>query len=257
MEPRSIFLATALLAALIPRQVPTADSPVELDHVILWTAPGAPERAALERLGFRIAPNVNRHDGQGSASATVEFVNGFFEMIWPDSSVPVEPGREILRTKFRQRMEWRSTRFSPVGVNLRRTSATSDSLPFPTYPLTSAWLPPGSAILRLTPLSDSLGASLAVGPRALLTPPDSNIAWLIRRDPRAEPLRHPNGTRTITGLRVIAPPRGLNDATAMLDRWNVARFERGEEWLVEMTLDRGRRGKRADLRPTLPLIVRY
>lgn len=255
MKP--LALALALVAALVPPRVPTPDSPVELDHFSLWVSPGAPERAAFEKLGFRIAPAINRHEGQGTASCTIEFWNGFIELMWPDSSVPVEPGREVLRERFRRRMEWRTTGYSPLMLNLRRRSATTDSLPFATWPISAPWLPPGAAILRMTPLTDSLGASLSVSPRELQVPPDSNLAWLIRRDPRAEPLRHPNGCRKITGLRVIAPDRGLNEATAKLDRWNVVGFERGAEWCVELTLDRARRGKVADLRPTLPLVVKY
>jgi len=248
-------LAFALLAALIPPQTPTADSPVELDHVFLWVTPGAPERAALERLGFRISPVINRHDGQGTASCTVEFVNGFLELIWPDSSVAA--ANPAVTARFVKRMEWGATGFSPVGVGLRPTAIGRDSLPFPTWPLVSDWLPKGSAILRMTPLTDSLGAMLFLSPAALVTPPDSNLAWLIRRDARGEALRHPNGCRTITGLRVIAPERGLNDATTRLDRWNVAKFARGEAWCVELTLDRARLGKVADLRPTLPLVLKY
>lgn len=255
---RCLALAlAAATAALVPYQTPTDDSPVELDHVFLMVTPGAPERAALEKLGFRIAPAINRHAGQGTASATIEFVNGFFEMTWPDSSVPVAEGKEYLRDRWRQRMEWRTRGRSPVSIGLRRRSATNDSLPFPTYPITAPWLPPGSAIQRLTPLTDSLGAALFVGPRALVIPPDSNIAALIRGGEGAWPLRHPNGCRRITGCRVIAPPRALNQSTRMLDRWNVVQFLPGDEWCVELILDRGRKGKRSDLRPELPLIVRY
>ena len=115
----------------------------------------------------------------------------------------------------------------------------------------------GEAMLRMTPLTDSLGAALSISPRSLVIPPDSNLAWLIRRDPRGEVLRHPNGCRKITGLRVIAPDRGLNEATARLDRWNVAKFARGDAWCVELTLDRARLGKTADLRPALPLVLKY
>src|SRR2546426_10502919 len=52
---------------------------------------GAPERKTLEKAGFRIAPTVNRHEGQVTASVTIEFLNGFLELIYPDSTVPVSP----------------------------------------------------------------------------------------------------------------------------------------------------------------------
>src|SRR5262249_15238230 len=58
-----------------------SDAPtLALSHAWIVVPPGALERAALERAGFRIAPTVNRHDGQGTASITVELLNGFLEL---------------------------------------------------------------------------------------------------------------------------------------------------------------------------------
>jgi hypothetical protein len=54
--------------------------PLTLSHCWIVVSTGAPERTALEKAGFRIAPTVNRHDGQGTASITVELLNGFLEL---------------------------------------------------------------------------------------------------------------------------------------------------------------------------------
>jgi hypothetical protein len=45
--------------------------------------PEGPERTALEHAGLKISPNVNRHDGQGTASVTAEFLNAYIELLWP------------------------------------------------------------------------------------------------------------------------------------------------------------------------------
>jgi hypothetical protein len=47
----------------------------EFDHVWIVVARDAPERAALEKAGLKISPDVNRHDGQGTASITSDFQN--------------------------------------------------------------------------------------------------------------------------------------------------------------------------------------
>jgi len=52
---------------------------VQFDHLWIVVSRDAPERAVLEKAGFRIAPTVNKHDGQGTASITVEFQNSFLE----------------------------------------------------------------------------------------------------------------------------------------------------------------------------------
>jgi hypothetical protein len=43
----------------------------------------------------------------------------------------------------------------------------------------------------------------------------------------------------------------------MLDSLGIARFEMGDEWLLELSFDDRSQGVTRDLRPTLPLIVRY
>src|SRR5262245_44285469 len=75
--------------------------PFVLSHAWIVVTTGAPERKALETAGFTIAPTVNRHDGQGTASITVEFLNCFLELIYPDPTVPVSPPTQPRAAKFR------------------------------------------------------------------------------------------------------------------------------------------------------------
>src|SRR5262245_30835921 len=77
--------------------------PLTLSHAWIVVPPGGVERAALEHAGFRIAPTVNRHDGQGTASISVELLNGFLELIYPDSTVPVAPETRAGAEKFRRK----------------------------------------------------------------------------------------------------------------------------------------------------------
>src|SRR5215468_11127753 len=75
-----------------PRGPPT----FEVDHVWIVASPGAPERTALERAGFQVAAKVNQHEGQGTASVTVELDNGFLELLYVDDAVSIAPGREAV-----------------------------------------------------------------------------------------------------------------------------------------------------------------
>src|SRR5689334_25299489 len=57
-------------AALAPTAAPAAGGPglgLELGHVYVWVARGAPEGAALERAGITLAPARTRHDGGRTA----------------------------------------------------------------------------------------------------------------------------------------------------------------------------------------------
>jgi hypothetical protein len=232
-----LFIVLAAGCASAPKP------PLAFDHVWMAVSPGAPERAVLERAGFRIAPGVNRHEGQGTASITVEFANGFVELLWPDETVPVTPGMERVVEKFRKRTAWRTSGWCPFSIGFRRTTKESLRLPFPTWSLTAAWLPPGAAIEMLTPRDDTTSPSLFISPRELSdhnpTPPDA-----IDR-------------RRITAVRLIEPSAYAPiPALQFVEREHLLDVDRGPAWLVEVTLDGGRAGKVDDFRPELPLRIR-
>src|ERR1700746_3315945 len=97
--PALAVLAGALaVAAPEPARAPR----LAFDHVWIVVSEGAPERKSLEDAGFHVAPTVNRNDGSGTSSISVEFLNGYLELMWPDPSVSVAPGRERGPEKFRR-----------------------------------------------------------------------------------------------------------------------------------------------------------
>ena len=246
------FAAAPMIAAApAPAAAPAAAlTRLAFDHVLIFVSPGAPERVALERAGFQISPDVNRHDGQGTASVTVEFDNSFLELIWADSSVSIQPGLERAAEKFRQRMLWRTTGRSPIGIGMRRASAGPDSFPFPTWSWSAEWMPKGAEMLMLTPRDDKFSPALSVEPRAL--------ADTAEQAARGARFHHPNGARRITAVRVISPRTYQPIPSLQFARsQHVLALGQGDQWLLELTLDAGRRKARRDLRPDLPLVVRY
>jgi hypothetical protein len=54
---------------------------IELDHVFVCTAPGAPGGDELVRFGLREGP-PNRHPGQGTSCRRFPFVNAMLELVW-------------------------------------------------------------------------------------------------------------------------------------------------------------------------------
>src|SRR5437868_5133032 len=103
---RTVISFAALLTATFVR---TATAELEFDHVWIVVTRDAPERAALERAGLKISPDVNRHDGQGTASINAKFLNAYIELIWPDPTVSVAQGAERGAEKFKNRMNWRTS----------------------------------------------------------------------------------------------------------------------------------------------------
>lgn len=245
-----LVLASILLAA---GAAPAAsESGIELDHVWIMVSRDAPERAALTRAGFQIAPEVNRHDGQGTASISVELENGYLELMWPDPTVSVAPGLERAAEKFRQRMQWRTSGWCPFGVGFRRTTATSSSepLPFPIWTWTAEWMPKGTVMEMLTPRDDTRSPALFIEPHALADPAE--------QAKRGALYHHPIGSRRLTGIRLTTPDAYEPIAALKyLQEKDLLSVGRGNQWLLELSLDGGAKKSSKDLQPDLPVVVRY
>ena len=196
----------AMVLSLVGANASIAGKPdIEFDHIWLFVSPNAPERAALERAGFRVSPNVNRNDGQGTASVAFEFYNSYLELMWPDSTVSVAPGAERAAEKFRQRMLWRSSGWCPFGIGMHRTSAVSTPLPVPTWSITPPWMRPGTAIEILTPREDTTSPSLFLEPQYLAVSEAGNMKITRSHSKEAAMFAHKNGVKRITSVRLVAP----------------------------------------------------
>jgi hypothetical protein len=246
----SVAAATALLAC-----APNAP-PLVLDHAWIVVAAGAPERVKLEQAGFVIAPSVNRHDGQGTASITVELLNGFLELIYPDSTVRIAPATQVGAEKFRRKSAWRETDYSPIGIVFDRTKATPDSFSFATWKISVDWLEPGTFIEMLTPKEMPKAVSLSISSHAVGS---RKINEALARDPGKNAVfQHPNGARRLTAVRVVAPAADrLPPAAAYLAGHGLMRFDVGGPWLLDVTLDHGAQGVTRDLQPELPMVIHY
>jgi hypothetical protein len=232
------LLVTLALAATL--QGGPAAPALAFDHVWIVVRPGAPERAALERAAFAVSPGVNRHEGQGTASVTLDFANAFLELLWPDSSVVVSPGLGIVAQRFRQRMDWRRSGWSPIGIGFRRTGTAFPRFPFPTWSTRAEWMAPGDSLVMLTPRGDSVEPTL----------------WIVSRSSAgAAASRGPTSLRRVTHVRLVGPGLGRTPPTAYLA--GVIEMQDGADWLVDLTLDDGRAHRQRDFRPDLPLVIRW
>jgi hypothetical protein len=230
--------------------------PLSLSHAWIVATPRAPERTVLEKAGFRIAPNVNRHDGQGTASVTVEFLNGFFELIYPDPTVPISPTLKAGAEKFRLKSEWRNTGYSPIGIVFDRTRATPEKFSFSTWRISADWMEKDTFIEMLTPkeMPKAISLSISSHPAA----PESENETLARDPVKGAMFLHPNGARRLTACRVVAPSaESLPPSASYISSHGLVRFDVGNRWLLELTLDKGKQGITKNFEPDLPLVIHY
>jgi hypothetical protein len=224
---------------------------LEFDHVWIVVTRDAPERAVLERAGLTISPDLNRHNGQGTASVTAEFQNSYIELIWPDPTVSVAPGGERGVEKFRNRMNWRTSGWCPIGIGLHRVG-TATPLPFPTWTIAPDWMPKGTAIEILIARDDTKSPSFFIEPDVLA------VKEKHKNDPKSRALQHEIGVQRITGIRLVRPKKYQPVAAfTYLEKAGVFHSSVGNQWAVEITFDGGRKGQTKDLRPDLPLVIHY
>jgi len=240
----SWFCATAAAAEL------------EFDHVWIVVSRDAPERAALERAGLKISTAVNRNDGQGTASVSAEFLNAYLELMWPDPTVSVAPGAERGVEKFKNRMNWRTSGWCPIGIALHRVGSKT-TLAFPTWSIAPDWMPAGTAIEILTARDDTKSPSFFIEPPVLAVNEEANRK-IDNKDPKREAFQHPIGVERVTEIRLVRP-KAYQPVVAFtyLENGGIFKSTEGAEWAVEITLDAGRKNQTKDLRPALPLLIHY
>ena len=113
----------------------------------------------------------------------------------------------------------------------------------------------GRSIEMLTPRDMPDAPSLFL----TVSPVDVEANRKLALDPvKGAMFHHPKGTTLLTSVRVVAPSaEKLPPSAKYVSDAGAATFEIGPDWLMEATLDDGKQGVRKDLRPTLPLVIRY
>lgn len=179
----------------------------------------------------------------------VMFGNAYLELIWPDSTVPVEPQHAETAQWFHDAEAWRTSGRSPFGLGLHRMPGDTAALPVPVELEPAEWLEPGAAYELLRQPPDSLAAEFFVVPPISAVP-----SWIERlRERSPELLQHPGGGGEVALVRVHGPPQHEPTAFLVLRPGRVEMI-RGSEPLLELHLTGGGR-ERIDLRPVLPLVV--
>lgn len=215
-----------------------------LDHFVLICDPGAPQADALTKLGL-VEGSGNVHHGQGTANRRFFFNNAYLELLWVED---LNEARHDLafRTRLWERWLRRHEGACPFGIALRPDDPAyaEEPPPFPTWAYHAPYLPPqvSIGIALATPLTEPefLYMNFATSPQSKVR----------------EPLQHPLGFREITQVRIASPARAQSQAAKTVAALGIASFT-GGEYVTELFFDHAAKGQTADLRPALPLILRW
>jgi hypothetical protein len=225
--------------------------PFELDHISILTRVDAPEAALLENLGLVRFGGVSQHEGLGTASTSFFFENAYLELLWAHDGELAQKHFSVVHYDLDARARWQDTLASPFGIMLRRSSLFAEGgpqgggamPPFPTEPFQFNQQP--------VDFSAQNSAEPACGflPAALSYPSFKHT--ITNR-------AHPLGVKEITRVTI-----NIYDEfqPSPLARWltenQIAIIQPAAFANLEIEFDHGAQGESINLRPDLPLVLKY
>jgi Glyoxalase-like domain len=216
--------------------------PLEVDHVFVTCAAGAPEGNALLALGF-VEGSGNTHPGQGTANRRFFFENFMLELVWVSDQEEARSER-TQRTRLWERWAQREQGVCPFGIVFRSAGGRPSPAPFPMWSYAPSYLPPGMSI------------EIAEG-TTLSEPELFYISFLKRAASRGrQPIVHAIPITKVCGIAVGIPDFGhLSAASRIAAEHGLLRYFESPQFVLEILFE-GAPELRFDLRPALPLLFR-
>ena len=212
---------------------------IELDHVFICVARGAPEAEHLVEFGLcEGAPNV--HPGQGTANRRFFFQNAMLELLWVENPQEAQSS-QTAPTLLWERWSSRQSGACPFGIIARPANTSITTVPFPAREYRPEWLAPDLKIY--------------LAPTGLEEPMWLFMPFLQGLHHERLFVAHPNGAREITKL-TLTTPAPLRSSAAQASVENaILSIREGQEYLLTIELNKSLRQLVRDFRPHLPLVV--
>jgi hypothetical protein len=212
---------------------------IELDHVFICVARGAPESELLVEFGLcEGASNV--HPGQGTANRRFFFQNAMLELLWVEDPQEAQSG-QTAPTLLWKRWSGRQSGACPFGIVVRPANTAMTAVPFPARQYQPEWLAPDLEIY--------------LAPTGVQEPMWLFMPFLQRLHHEQRFVTHPNGAREITKLTLTTPAARQSSAAQALVENAILSIREGAEYLLTIELDKSLRQVVRDFRPHLPLVV--
>ncbi|MEM8778329.1 MAG: VOC family protein [Cyanobacteria bacterium P01_G01_bin.49] len=217
---------------------------LEVDHLVIYAAEGLSAVSVLQEFGLHRSHLLQRSD-QGTASALFFFENTYLELIWVEDEnkvrqYTVETGMDIL-----SRINWKQTGASPFGIGLRHSNGDRNRW----QKNSDAWVNFSSD--NRTTLSEPICYTLP-NLMALTT-------WLdYSSEEHRQLITHPLNIKKLTEIDItLAQNNLLTQAISLLEFHGLLSVKRGSTPLLTLTFDGQAQGQSIDVRPILPLVLKY
>ena len=214
---------------------------IELDHVFVCTAPGAPEAEEFVRFGLREGV-PNQHLGQGTSNRRFAFANAMFELVWVNDAEEAQ-NECSRRTQLWERWSGREDKASPFGICVRPVDSHNTEPPFPAWQYRPSYLP--------DPLVMHLGEAGVEEPMWVY------LGFMRRFDREQRFVEHPIGLCEITKLTLTTPLPLRSTASQSIVENGILSSQNGPKSLLEIEFDDSVRKEIVDFRPHLPVVFQF
>lgn len=211
---------------------------IEFDHVFVLTECGAPQASSLLALGM-LEGTPNTHAGQGTANRRFYFEDAMLELLYLRDLAEAKngPGASL---RLDERLAGESA--SPIGIVMRAIPGTAAPL-FPGWRYRPDYGDP------LQPFLVGNNSDLLEEPLCIIRPGNA--------DSDSRQARSGNPFSRVTELRVCVPVTDPSPALRAVARMDRISLILGRPHCAELTFQQGEAGQSADLRPALPLVLRW
>lgn len=220
----------------------------EIDHIFIWTDIGAIVADRLISLGL-IEGSSNIHPGQGTTNRRFFFHNAMLELLWVHDLEEAQSD-VIRRTRLGDRWVDRNTGACPFGIAIRPSKDSDEISAFSTWDYHPPYLPPTISIRvgnNSEVLTEPFLFQTPFGKRPDRFPPE-----------KVQPIEHRLGLRELTHAVLVSPDvSNLSpEFQALLDTGKIT-LKKRESYCLELSFDTEKQGQKVDLRPELPLVMKW
>ena len=223
------------------------DFPLELDHIAFISQVDAPEAEVLEKIGLVRFSGTTQHTGLGTASTSFFFENIYLELLWAHDAELAMKKFQPLGLDLDARARWQDTFACPFGVMLRRKAGRRDAIPFATKQFTAEWMPTETIV--------HFNAEQSGEPYYGIVP--ENLGYpsfketILNRD-------HALGVKNVTAVKIsVYGDLELSPVARLLEENSIVNFKTAPYANLEIEFDRGTQDEAINLRPDLPIVLKY
>lgn len=225
------------------------NSSLKIDRLFVCVKEGTKAISILKHFGLYCPDTIITSKTEGTRSQIFFWENMYLAIVWLDNETLQSP----TAINFSARVNWRDTRTSPFGIGLSRKQDSSP-LEMNDYPVEDLAIDSYIAYSKQNQKN-------AIEPLVFLLPDLLKYGNIL--DPELPQnqkyFQHSLKVKNITDIKISIQTGKRRDSKIIdwIKQEQLLYTTRASEPLMELTFDRGIRGKIFDARPTLPMIFRY